>query len=442
MHLHKVEIENFKSLRNITMYPEPLTIISGPNGSGKSNFADSLSFFSDIYKNGLEIAVAKKGGYENIAFRRQRRSSAPIKFTVVADESPENIPNVISRRLISNALNEKPTKPDSIKTYRFEHNFSFKAQTENISAPFYVQHETIKLSFGFDTSSGIIFETAISLKRDKMGQIKIETINRDLLPEHQAKRLRQLLNAWSNDDEGGRTESNQLLTEIPFLRFPLFRWFTRSLGSMFIHRLSPDTVREPGVPTPNPEMSVRGQNLPAVIEWIKKTNKKGWNEILTAMKQVLPTLTDIEIAHLHTKTLGLFFKEQGIGKAWPAEDISDGTIQALGLFSACADQRASALIIEEPENSVHPWVILSILSVLRTASLTKQVIITTHSPIILDSIHPDSLFLCYKKSVETHLTKAVEIDPDLKTSWENGEFKLYDYLGSGLMLEAVPGGPQ
>src|SRR5688572_32146599 len=45
---------------------------------GKSNLADCLDFISEIYRHGLEMAVARKGGYENIAFRRMRRAKGGI----------------------------------------------------------------------------------------------------------------------------------------------------------------------------------------------------------------------------------------------------------------------------------------------------------------------------------------------------------------------------
>jgi len=187
-------------------------------------------------------------------------------------------------------------------------------------------------------------------------------------------------------------------------------------------------------------MSERGENLPAVVEWIKKNEPSRWDLVLTAMQEIVPGLESIDVQYLHTKTLGLFFKEKGVGKSWPAQDVSDGTIQALGLLAASADPRASGLVIEEPENSVHPWVIQSVLKKLQSLSKDKPVIITTHSPVLLDSINPKDLWLVYKRNGKTEIEKADEVDPDIVRGWEAGHFKLSEYIGSGLVMQAVPGG--
>ena len=74
MRILNLSIKNYKSLRNIQLQPGPLTVVIGANASGKSNLADFFDFLSDLYRHGLAVAVARKGGYENIAFRKVRRS--------------------------------------------------------------------------------------------------------------------------------------------------------------------------------------------------------------------------------------------------------------------------------------------------------------------------------------------------------------------------------
>src|SRR3954451_22715517 len=85
MRLKRLEIRNYKSLRNVVIEPTPLTVLVGPNAAGKSNFADALDFLGEVYRSNLEGAVAKKGGYENICFRQIKRSTAPIRFRSVLE---------------------------------------------------------------------------------------------------------------------------------------------------------------------------------------------------------------------------------------------------------------------------------------------------------------------------------------------------------------------
>src|SRR3954468_15104997 len=89
MRLLEVSIQNFKSLKSVTLKPGPLSVFIGPNGAGKSNLCEALAFTNDMYRWGLEHAVARYGGYENICFRHTRRSTAPIAFSLAINSSGE-----------------------------------------------------------------------------------------------------------------------------------------------------------------------------------------------------------------------------------------------------------------------------------------------------------------------------------------------------------------
>ena len=57
-----------------------------------------------------------------------------------------------------------------------------------------------------------------------------------------------------------------------------------------------------------------------------------------------------------------------------------------GLITAVFQRpKPSLLVIEEPEASIHPGALGSILDVLRLASRSMQVVVTTHSPDVLDA---------------------------------------------------------
>lgn len=82
MKLNYISIANYKSLRHVEFAHEGLSTLIGPNAAGKSTFADAIDFVSLVYRHGIEHAIAMKGGYENIAFRRQRRSKSAIMFEI------------------------------------------------------------------------------------------------------------------------------------------------------------------------------------------------------------------------------------------------------------------------------------------------------------------------------------------------------------------------
>jgi predicted ATPase len=90
--------------------------------------------------------------------------------------------------------------------------------------------------------------------------------------------------------------------------------------------------------------------------------------------------------------------------AMPARVVSEGTLRVLGLLSLSGVKEAPAVIgFEEPENGVHPRRIRDIAKILesRAESGNTQLIVTTHSPILLDHLPDNSLFVCRKLGTST-----------------------------------------
>ncbi len=84
---------------------------------------------------------------------------------------------------------------------------------------------------------------------------------------------------------------------------------------------------------------------------------------------------------------------QGDENPWRylAANVSDGTLRALGVLAAVfqlgADPIGIPLVaIEEPEVAIHPGAALRLMDALLEACRTRQLLLTTHSPDLLD--HP------------------------------------------------------
>jgi predicted ATPase len=83
-----------------------------------------------------------------------------------------------------------------------------------------------------------------------------------------------------------------------------------------------------------------------------------------------------------------FSQEWGVKKklTFDAFNMSDGTLRSLGLIMAVFQKPSpSVLVIEEPEATIHPGALGAILDLIRKASKTMQVVVTTHSPELLDA---------------------------------------------------------
>ena len=91
----------------------------------------------------------------------------------------------------------------------------------------------------------------------------------------------------------------------------------------------------------------------------------------------------------HGNKLSLEFVQEWAEKkrlTFEAFNMSDGTLRALGLLMAVFQRPAPSLIaIEEPESTIHPGALGAILDLLRNASAMMQVVVTTHSPELLEA---------------------------------------------------------
>jgi predicted ATPase len=115
----------------------------------------------------------------------------------------------------------------------------------------------------------------------------------------------------------------------------------------------------------------------------------------------------------------------------PATRLSDGTLRYLALLAVLCHPKPPPLIcIEEPELGLHPDIPPEIADLLREASQRTQLIVTTHSDILVDAMTdtPEAIVVCEKRGCATHLERlnADELRPWLEKYrlgdlWTQGE---------------------
>jgi predicted ATPase len=209
------------------------------------------------------------------------------------------------------------------------------------------------------------------------------------------------------------------------------------MASTRIYQLAPLEGRRPGVPTPNPDLERHGNNLPAFVAQLRRTPGV-WAQILETMRRVVPGLRDIDTAFTPDRRLTLRFYEDNVGRPWASEDVSDGTIQTLALLAALHDPRTTFVLIEEPENAVHPWIIRNFVEACRQIH-DKQIVLTTHSPVLMNTLAPEEVLVAFREAGETRLESLTNLDPEARGLWEQGTAKVFEILDTGWLPEAVPG---
>jgi predicted ATPase len=433
MKINSFHMHNYRSLRKIQIRLPRLAVLAGVNAAGKSNFCDALDFLSEVYKLGLRVAVARKGGYENICFRRARRSKGTIEFGIEISISQEEAYRVF-----------RPARYKGHWEWVINHTFGFKATSERIGTDFRVLHEELSLSISpLEPSKSLPRVTEITgySRSQKTTNIRFNKKRVHEVAEELGPILARRL-TWLHEEKVERyPETELLITYFQRLLDPL-QAFSTAISSFRVFQISPRYGREPGVPIPQPELDRFGSNLPTILAFFRDNHPKVFTDIVSKMRSIIPELETIEVDYVYRKRYGLTFKENAISRPWTAEDVSDGTIQTLAMLAAILDPRSKLVAIEEPENSVHSWILSNLLKTCREASDSKYVFLTTHSMSLIDLLQPEELYVVYKAAGKTRIDSTLFLNTEVKTMLEDGVTTLGEYIQTGAIPEIVPPGEQ
>ncbi len=397
--LKSLEIKNYKSLRSVRLDDIPnFAVLVGANASGKSNFADAMDFLSLVFRGGLPHAIRTKGGYENICFRRERRSKAAIEFSLKAEEIAT------------------PPRVRTKRTLIYSYQFAFQATTEKIRADYKVTSESLSIS---DEDGQLI---SYHRTPGKPTQLHLNPRGQEyfVLPAESA--LRQLFDSAPHSDAEliGATMRGYTPRDLDAL-----------LQGCRVYQISPHMARQTGIPEQSPELGRHGENLPAAIDFLRRTRPQAFDELLSHLQNTVPAMKRVETRYVETKQLGLFFEERGVGRTWFSQDVSDGTLQTLCMFLPLLDPRVRIAVIEEPENSVHPWILRHFIETCEATAAQKQVLITTHSPIAINRIPVEALFVVERIDGETRIVPVVKANPEARRVVAEQMLGLGDYWDSG-----------
>jgi len=325
-----VRLKNYKSIEHCSVKLGSLTFLVGPNGSGKSNFLDALRFVSDGLNTSLEHAIRDRGGVNEV---RRRSAGRPTNF-------------VISLGF---------TLDEAMHGW-----YAFRVSARK-GGGFSVRHEQCCLKYRigslvmhhfFDVTNGVVtgLEDPPPALPDRL----------------------YLVNA------AGRERFHRVY---------------EALSSMAFYNLNLDVIRMPQPPGSGERLGRDGMNIASVLALLERDHvdtKQRVEEYLTHIAPGIATVRAKEIGPY--ETLEFLQNVEGSSGPWrfPAASMSDGTLLALGVLIAlfqresgpCRDPRLVG--IEEPEFALHPAAAGLLLDALREASTSKQVVVTSHSPDLLD----------------------------------------------------------
>lgn len=168
----------------------------------------------------------------------------------------------------------------------------------------------------------------------------------------------------------------------------------RSLAGSQLVRLEPEVLRRSSGLIPDGQVvrftDERGGGLPGVYDALLTRDLAGFMAINTRLSELFPAVKGLQLKNRSQgeKALGVVLHD---GTEVGAESMSEGLLYYLAFAALAHLDRAGLLLIEEPEHGLHPSRIPEVVHTLREISKTTQVILTTHSPLVVHELAADEV---------------------------------------------------
>jgi len=342
-------LKRFRSIRAGQIIFDNPTFLVGRNGSGKSNIADAFAFLAEAMDLPLHEVLDRRGGIANLLHKASDQKFSSLGIAIELDnreilkttwENFESLaPELVARNIVTAryALEIK-----ALPDYRFEidREQCVLTRADGSRAWFDRRQQSMKTNVGPVAGAPIKVMVAESLALPRIG-----------------------------------------FTDDFFLVLQILR-------RMRVYSIEPPRLREMQDPDSGASLRRDGSNAASVLEEIKRRMPRDIPRIEQFLSTIVPGIGSVSTTR-HGQKLTLDFTQKWDETKhlnFEAFNMSDGTLRALGLLLAIFQrEKPSLIVVEEPESSIHPAAAGAVLDLLRHATKEMQVVVSTHSPEILDA---------------------------------------------------------
>jgi len=351
----RLTVKNYKSLEDVTLELRPLNVFVGPNNAGKSNILDCLEFLYDFVIHGAG-AVEGRGGFPLLVWGGdlKRPISIELEGQISTDSGPKNYNYFVE-------LAGGPT------------------------------HFTLAKE---------IF--AIKTDREERKLLEFPSV-------HSEARI------WGDDGthigSAGRGElKGSFLRSWPDLsRIPTLNSFFTEISHWAFYNLVPSRMRMPLQVRKDLRLQSEGENLASVLNSLQVEHTSNFRRIEEMLRAAVPELKELLTALTEQGQTYVKVRESGLSLQIPAWAMSDGTLRLLAYLAVIYSPSPPPLAcFEEPENYIHPHLLKLIAELLEAASNRTQILVTTHSPYLLDFFEAEDLVIVEKKEGKTQTKRVAD----------------------------------
>lgn len=385
-----IRIRNFRALRDVTLGRlwnqqqlaplSPMTAVIGRNGAGKSSLFDAFGFLADCLKSGVEEACDSRGrgGFERIRskqqsgpiefeiYYKQEKGARPITYELAIDVDRQRRPYVLRERLRQRRQGQKRGWPFSFLMLQKGQGLAWKGTTEAKEFDEEVEQMDIPRQLRFVLENLTEAETAETerIELDDTRRLGIATLGS--LKQH-----------------------------------PRIAAFRRFIEGWYLSYFTPDAARSLPLAGPQRRLSVHGDNLGNVVQFMEREHPRQFQSILKKIAARIPGIKSIDTEPTKDGRLLLRFNDRAFTDPFYAQQMSDGTLKMFAYLLLLEDPTPPPfLCIEEPENGLYHRLLETLAVEFRRHATGRkggsQVFVTTHQPYFVDALQPEEVWILQK----------------------------------------------
>jgi predicted ATPase len=421
--LTRLKVSGFKNLLDVDVRFGPFTCIAGANGAGKSNLFDAIRFLSALAGNQTLIEAAR-------AVRDEHGKNNDIRslFHHTGDKYENRMSFEVEMLVQPTAVDDYgqiAKAQDTFLSYRLDLGWRNGSAPGNTPNPLEILHEELKPIRRAEAEKYLLFEhdakrwgksVVTGASRARQGNYFISTQEPTNPDESRTIRVHQDRGAEPKKDKSGKGPARgalaaalpkTILSSAQAAESPTALCACREMQSWRLLQLEPAELRQHDEFLSRTEMTSTGLHLPATLHRLASKGDAAavYCRVANRLSELIGDVKSIKVESDKKHETHTIFLKGKDGTPHAARALSDGTLRFLALTVLELDTDASGLIcLEEPENGIHPDRIPAILKLLKEIATNpklpvgsenplRQVIINTHSPMVVASVPDDSLLL-------------------------------------------------
>ncbi len=324
--LRRFRICNYRSLRDVEVAPGELTVVTGANGAGKSSLYRALTLAAAAARGDLARTLVEDGGMPSALWAGEWRKEERRRIEITVET----------------------------EDWRFE------------------------LACGLPVPPAGAFALDPAVKEERLtapdGTVLLERQGPSAWMRAKGARGRTAYPAALDPQEAAMAQLREphLYPDVAVAQAQLLRW-------RFYHHFRTDAgspIRSAQIGTRTPVLAADGDDLAAAFQTILEIGDP--RALEDAVDRAFPGAR-LSIEHGDGQ-FATFLHQRGFKRAFAARELSDGTLRYLCLIAALLSPRPSPLLIlNEPDQSLHPDLSGPLADLILAASLRSQVIVITHS---------------------------------------------------------------